>query len=126
MHEQDVVAGTRNALNTLLETATLSTVVLHCTKSLCGMQYFDMLKDIGVSNRNSTVFLPHSPANVADVAGQIRAGFMQVTFPLTSVLRVFELKKDAVLLNSNTQGLLGSKPTCRIAPHGISGRSAHQ
>lgn len=41
-------------------------------------QYFDMLKDIGVSNRNSTVFLPHSPANVADVAGQIRAGFMQV------------------------------------------------
>lgn len=42
-------------------------------------QYFDMLKDIGVSNRNSTVFLPHSPANVADVAGQIRAGFMQVT-----------------------------------------------
>lgn len=40
-------------------------------------QYFDMLKDIGISNRNSTVFLPHSPANVADVAGQIRAGFMQ-------------------------------------------------
>ena len=42
-------------------------------------QYFDMLKDIGVSRGNSTVFLPHSPANVADVAGQIRAGFMQVT-----------------------------------------------
>ena len=40
-------------------------------------QYFDMLKDIGVSKGSSTVFMPHSPATVADVAGQIRAGFMQ-------------------------------------------------
>ena len=40
-------------------------------------QYFDMLKDIGVSQGSSTVFMPHSPATVADVAGQIRAGFMQ-------------------------------------------------
>ncbi|KAK9814701.1 hypothetical protein WJX72_010130 [[Myrmecia] bisecta] len=42
-------------------------------------QYFDMLKDIGVSNRSSTVFLPHSPANVADVASQIRSGFLQAS-----------------------------------------------
>ena len=40
-------------------------------------QYFDMLKDIGVSRGSSTVFMPHSPATVADVAGQIRSGFMQ-------------------------------------------------
>lgn len=40
-------------------------------------QYFDMLKDIGISKGSSTVFMPHSPATVADVAGQIRAGFMQ-------------------------------------------------
>jgi len=40
-------------------------------------QYFDMLKDIGVSKGSSTVFMPHSPATVADVAGQIRSGFMQ-------------------------------------------------
>ncbi|KAL3133935.1 hypothetical protein ABBQ32_008383 [Trebouxia sp. C0010 RCD-2024] len=40
-------------------------------------QYFDMLKDIGVAKGSSTVFMPHSPATVADVAGQIRSGFMQ-------------------------------------------------
>lgn len=40
-------------------------------------QYFDMLKDIGLSNKNSSIFLPHSPGNVGDVAGQIRNGFMQ-------------------------------------------------
>ena len=40
-------------------------------------QYFDMLKDIGISKGSSTVFMPHSPATVADVAGQIRSGFMQ-------------------------------------------------
>ncbi|KAK9808140.1 hypothetical protein WJX73_001299 [Symbiochloris irregularis] len=40
-------------------------------------QYFDMLKDIGLSSKNSSVFLPHSPGNVGDVAGQIRNGFMQ-------------------------------------------------
>lgn len=40
-------------------------------------QYFDMLKDIGVAKGSSTVFMPHSPATVADVASQIRAGFMQ-------------------------------------------------
>lgn len=40
-------------------------------------QYFDMLKDIGIAKGSSTVFMPHSPATVADVAGQIRSGFMQ-------------------------------------------------
>ena len=54
-------------------------------------QYFDMLKDIGVSNRNSTVFLPHSPANVADVAGQIRAGFMQVCMQPVSLAHVMRV-----------------------------------
>ncbi|KAK9814236.1 hypothetical protein WJX72_002691 [[Myrmecia] bisecta] len=38
-------------------------------------QYFDMLKDIGISNQSSTIFLPHSPASVGDVAAQIRQGF---------------------------------------------------
>ncbi|EIE18919.1 flagellar associated protein [Coccomyxa subellipsoidea C-169] len=42
-------------------------------------QYFDMLKDVGSSNRNSTVFLPHSPGNIADISSQIRNGFLQGT-----------------------------------------------
>eukprot|EP00850_Spirogloea_muscicola_P002990 SM000011S19168 [mRNA] locus=s11:1277582:1284201:+ [translate_table: standard] len=33
-------------------------------------QYFDTMKDIGTSSRNSTIFLPHGPANVAEIANQ--------------------------------------------------------
>jgi len=40
-------------------------------------QYFDMLKDVGTSNRASTIFLPHSPAGMTDAAGQIRDAFLQ-------------------------------------------------
>ncbi|BDA49038.1 Hypersensitive-induced response protein 1 [Coccomyxa sp. Obi] len=42
-------------------------------------QYFDMLKDVGSSNRNSTVFLPHSPGSIADISSQIRNGVLQGT-----------------------------------------------
>eukprot|EP00850_Spirogloea_muscicola_P004196 SM000018S03561 [mRNA] locus=s18:47902:54017:+ [translate_table: standard] len=34
-------------------------------------QYFDTMKDIGTSSRNSTIFLPHGPANVAEIANQV-------------------------------------------------------
>jgi hypothetical protein len=37
------------------------------------LQYFDMLKDVGTSNRASTIFLPHSPAGMTDAASQIRS-----------------------------------------------------
>lgn len=40
-------------------------------------QYFDMLKDIGMNSSGGTIFLPHSPGNVADVSSEIRNGFMQ-------------------------------------------------
>ena len=40
-------------------------------------QYFDTLKDVGMSGRASTVFLNHSPSAVGDVSSQIRNGFMQ-------------------------------------------------
>mmetsp|Transcript_21164 Transcript_21164/g.63397 ORF Transcript_21164/g.63397 Transcript_21164/m.63397 type:complete len:111 (-) Transcript_21164:905-1237(-) len=35
-------------------------------------QYFDMLRDIGGTNRNSTLFLPHSPGGISDISGQVR------------------------------------------------------
>jgi hypothetical protein len=33
-------------------------------------QYFDMLKDIGMNSSGGTIFLPHSPGNVADVSSE--------------------------------------------------------
>jgi len=40
-------------------------------------QYFDCLKDIGESRGTSTLFLPHSPAAMSDIASQVRSGFLQ-------------------------------------------------
>merc|ERR1719353_2394033 len=40
-------------------------------------QYFDVLKELGLTSKSSTVFLPHSPGGIADVAGAIRNGFLQ-------------------------------------------------
>ena len=36
-----------------------------------------MLKELGLTSKSSTVFLPHSPGGIADVAGAIRNGFLQ-------------------------------------------------
>ncbi|NGX40140.1 MAG: Modulator of FtsH protease HflK [Chlamydiae bacterium] len=36
------------------------------------IQYFDMLRELGSSSNVNTVFIPHSPGNVADMAQQIR------------------------------------------------------
>jgi len=36
-----------------------------------------MLKDVGTTPSNSTVFMPHGPGAVADSAAQIRNGFAQ-------------------------------------------------
>ncbi|CAM6095628.1 unnamed protein product [Calypogeia fissa] len=40
-------------------------------------QYFDTLSHIGASSKNSTVFIPHGPGAVKDVAEQIRNGLLQ-------------------------------------------------
>ncbi|KAG2490326.1 hypothetical protein HYH03_011276 [Edaphochlamys debaryana] len=42
-------------------------------------QYFDTLKDLGASNRSSTVFLNHAPGGVTDIASQIRSSFMEAS-----------------------------------------------
>lgn len=39
-------------------------------------QYFDTLKEIGASNKSSTILLPHSPAGLKDIAQQIQDGVM--------------------------------------------------
>jgi regulator of protease activity HflC (stomatin/prohibitin superfamily) len=40
-------------------------------------QYFDMLKDVGMNSKSSTIFMPHTPGAVGEVSNQIRAAFLQ-------------------------------------------------
>ncbi|OEL19307.1 Hypersensitive-induced response protein 1 [Dichanthelium oligosanthes] len=42
-------------------------------------QYFDTIRDIGATSRAATVFIPHGPAAVHDVAAQVRDGVLQAT-----------------------------------------------
>ncbi|XP_031253038.1 protein PPLZ12-like [Pistacia vera] len=40
-------------------------------------QYFDTIKDLGNSSKNTTVFIPHGPGHVRDITEQIRNGMME-------------------------------------------------
>jgi len=40
-------------------------------------QYFDTMKEIGASSKASSVFIPHGPGAVRDIATQIREGLLQ-------------------------------------------------
>ncbi|KAG8634225.1 hypothetical protein MANES_17G021301v8 [Manihot esculenta] len=40
-------------------------------------QYFDTMKEIGASSKSSSVFIPHGPGAVRDIASQIRGGLLQ-------------------------------------------------
>lgn len=40
-------------------------------------QYFDTIKDLGNSSKNTTVFIPHGPGHVRDISEQIRNGMME-------------------------------------------------
>ncbi|KAF9625491.1 hypothetical protein IFM89_023427 [Coptis chinensis] len=40
-------------------------------------QYFDTMKEIGASSKASSVFIPHGPGAVKDIASQIREGLLQ-------------------------------------------------
>lgn len=42
-------------------------------------QYFDTIKDLGNSSKNTTVFLPHGPGHVRDIGEQIRNGLMEAS-----------------------------------------------
>jgi len=41
-------------------------------------QYFDMLKEIGSNNKNSTLFLPHSPSSANEASNQLRQTMLEV------------------------------------------------
>lgn len=40
-------------------------------------QYFDTMKEIGASSKSSSVFIPHGPGAVRDIAAQVRDGLLQ-------------------------------------------------
>ncbi|KAK9271507.1 hypothetical protein L1049_001867 [Liquidambar formosana] len=40
-------------------------------------QYFDTMKEIGASSKATSVFIPHGPGAVKDIASQIREGLLQ-------------------------------------------------
>ncbi|CAL5369167.1 unnamed protein product [Camellia sinensis] len=42
-------------------------------------QYFDTMKEIGASSKSSTVFIPHGPGAVREIAEQIRDGLLQAS-----------------------------------------------
>ncbi|KAF9616349.1 hypothetical protein IFM89_029603 [Coptis chinensis] len=42
-------------------------------------QYFDTIKDLGNSSKNTTVFLPHGPGHIRDISDQIRNGMMEAS-----------------------------------------------
>jgi regulator of protease activity HflC (stomatin/prohibitin superfamily) len=42
-------------------------------------QYFDTMKEIGASSKSSSVFIPHGPGAVKDIAAQIRDGQLQAS-----------------------------------------------
>lgn len=42
-------------------------------------QYFDTMKEIGASSKSSSVFIPHGPGAVHDIATQIRNGLLQAS-----------------------------------------------
>ncbi|KAJ8498181.1 hypothetical protein OPV22_008733 [Ensete ventricosum] len=42
-------------------------------------QYFDTIKELGNSSKNTTVFIPHGPGHVRDVTDQIRNGMMEAS-----------------------------------------------
>ncbi|KAF6159939.1 hypothetical protein GIB67_033023 [Kingdonia uniflora] len=46
-------------------------------------QYFDTMKEIGASSKSSSVFIPHGPGAVKDIASQIREGLLQASSTTT-------------------------------------------
>jgi regulator of protease activity HflC (stomatin/prohibitin superfamily) len=40
-------------------------------------QYFDTLKEIGAQGKSNTIFIPHSPGGISDMAEQIRNSMLQ-------------------------------------------------
>ncbi|KAL5099946.1 hypothetical protein RYX36_004273, partial [Vicia faba] len=43
-------------------------------------RYFDTIRDLGNSSKNTTVFIPHGPGHVRDISNQIHNGMMEASY----------------------------------------------
>lgn len=67
-------------------------------------QYFDTIKDLGNSSKNTTVFIPHGPGHVRDVGEQIRNGLMEAASAQVNVEEWFcNIAFEGIALCSHTQ-----------------------
>ncbi|EXB30114.1 Hypersensitive-induced response protein 1 [Morus notabilis] len=73
---QAIVDGLRNSVLNFSETVP-GTSAKDVMDMVLVTQYFDTMKDIGASSKSSSVFIPHGPGAVKDIASQIREGLLQ-------------------------------------------------
>jgi hypothetical protein len=76
-----------------------------------GVQYFDMLRDVGSTSKASTVFIPHQPGSIGDIGGQIRNGFLQV-MPLLEIRSYLPFHVLYLLSRCSVRGLVPSLAIC--------------
>ncbi|KAM0864967.1 hypothetical protein ACQ4PT_043548 [Festuca glaucescens] len=73
---QAIVDGLRDSVLTFSENVP-GTTAKDIMDMVLVTQYFDTMKEIGASSKSSSVFIPHGPGAVKDVASQIRDGLLQ-------------------------------------------------
>ncbi len=71
-----IAEGIRDSVAALLSVHDAGVSPNEAMRTLILTQYFDTLRAIGAQSRASTVFLPHSPGGVADLAQQISEAIM--------------------------------------------------
>ncbi|CAA7388323.1 unnamed protein product [Spirodela intermedia] len=49
--------------------------------------YFDTIKDLGDSSKNTTIFILHGPGHVRDITDQMRNGMMEASTPMSTLPR---------------------------------------
>ena len=86
---QAIVAGLRDSVDEFRRSVP-GTTAKDVMNLVLMTQYFDMLKEIGASNRSSAILIPHSPGNLTALQDQIRNAMLesdQVTNATTSAER---------------------------------------
>ncbi|KAL5201454.1 hypothetical protein ABZP36_035808 [Zizania latifolia] len=73
---QAIVDGLRDSVLTFSENVP-GTTAKDIMDMVLVTQYFDTMKEIGASSKSSSVFIPHGPGAIRDVAAQIRDGLLQ-------------------------------------------------
>jgi hypothetical protein len=76
MRQERIAASTQNRFVSLYYMQSTVDVHLAVLQIMLMTQYLDTLKDLGVNGRSSTVFLPHGPGAICDMASQIRRAWL--------------------------------------------------